>query len=420
MNDARPRAEIERQLAVIRAGTEEILPEAEFARKLERSIATGAPLRVKQGFDPTAPDIHLGHTIGLRKLRAFQDLGHQVVLIVGSYTALVGDPSGRSATRPRLEEEEVRANAQTYLDQFFKVVDRERTEVRWNGDWFSGMTFKEILHLASQFTVARMLERDDFEKRYRAGEPISVHEFLYPLMQAYDSVVVRADVELGATEQKFNLLAGRDIQIAYGQEPQVILTLPVLEGLDGVRRMSKSLGNYIGIAEPPTEIFGKTMSLPDRLIVRYLRLATDATPAECDEVARALEDSNVNPMTHKKSLAHRIVRMYHGASEADRARDEFEKQFSRREAPSEMPVARIAPGAYKARALMMAAFPGQYTGSAAGALFKQGAVYANGERLSDPAGEVVLKAGDTAAIVFKVGRKYAKVVGDPGAVAESA
>jgi tyrosyl-tRNA synthetase len=415
MTDTPHRAELERQLAVIRVGTEEILPEAEFVRKLERSIATGAPLRVKQGFDPTAPDIHLGHTIGLRKLRAFQDLGHQVVLIVGSYTALVGDPSGRSATRPRLTEADVRANAQTYLDQFFKVVDREKTEVRWNGEWFSEMKFTEILHLAAQFTVARMLERDDFEKRYRAGEPISVHEFLYPLMQAYDSVVIRSDVEIGATEQKFNLLAGRDIQIAYGQEPQAILTLPVLEGLDGVRRMSKSLGNYIGVAEPPHEIFGKTMSLPDRLIERYFRLATDATKAECDDVARALSDTNVNPMSWKKSLAHRLVRMYHGEAEADRARDEFEKQFSRRETPSEMPVVRLEPGKFRARDLMMRAFPNQYTGSSAGALFKQGAVYVNGERLSDPAAELLLAEGEDAALVVKVGRKYAKVVGESGA-----
>lgn len=412
MSDARLRAELERQIAVIRGGTEEILPEAEFVRKLERSIATKTPLRVKQGFDPTAPDIHLGHTIGLRKLRAFQELGHQVVLIVGSYTALVGDPSGRSATRPRLTEEEVRANARTYLDQFFSVVDRAKTEVRWNGDWFSTMKFTEILHLAAQFTVARMLERDDFEKRYRAGEAISVHEFLYPLMQAYDSVVIKADVELGATEQKFNLLAGRDIMAAYGQEPQVILTLPVLEGLDGVRRMSKSLGNYIGVAEPPGEIFGKAMSLPDRLIERYFRLATDATPAECDEAARALADSSVNPMTWKKALAHRLVRMYHGADAADRARDDFEKQFSRREAPSEMPVVRVAPGKFRARDLMMRAFPQQYTGSAAGALFKQGAVYVNGERVEDPARELVLGSGEGVALVFKVGRKYAKVVGD--------
>jgi len=415
MNPATPSPhakEIERQLAVIRSGIEELIPEPELIQKLERSIRTGVPLRVKQGFDPTAPDIHLGHTIGLRKLRQFQELGHQVVLIVGSYTALVGDPSGRNKTRPRLSEEEVRANAQTYLDQFFKVVDRERTEVRWNGDWFSTMKFTEILHLTSRFTVARILERDDFDQRWKAQEPIGVHELFYPLMQAYDSVMIRADVEIGATEQKFNLLTGRDIQIAYDQEPQVILTLPVLEGLDGVRRMSKSLGNYIGVADPPAEMFGKVMSIPDTLIERYFRLASDATAEDCAEVARALAKSDTNPMTWKKALGHRLVRMYHGPDAADHARDEFEKQFSRREAPSEMPTVSLNAGTYRARDLLMKAFPGQYTGTAAGALFKQGAVYLNGHRVMDTGLEVILGKADGAfsEVVFKVGRKFARVV----------
>ena len=411
-SNGRHQAEIERQLSVIRSGIEELIPEVELRVKLARSIASGKPLRVKQGFDPTAPDIHLGHTVGLRKLRQFQDLGHQVVLIVGSYTALVGDPSGRSATRPTLTEEEVQANARTYLDQFFKVVDRERTEVRWNGDWFREMSFIDILKLTSHVTVARILERDDFEKRYRAGEPISVHELLYPLMQAYDSVVIKSDVEIGATEQKFNLLTGRDIQVAYGVEPQVILTLPVLEGLDGVRRMSKSLGNYIGIAEPPKEIFGKVMSLPDRLIERYLRLVTDATPDECAAVSRSLADGATNPMVHKKALGHRIVRMYHGSPAADAARDEFEKQFSRREVPSELPTVAVKPGKFRARDLMMTAFPGEYTGSKAGSLFKQGAVYVNGERVMDIATEIVVGRGpgEQVEVLFKVGRKYARVV----------
>jgi tyrosyl-tRNA synthetase len=406
------RAEIDRQLRIIRSGAEELIPEAELVRKLERSIATRTPLRVKQGFDPTAPDIHLGHTIGLRKLRQFQELGHQVVLIVGNYTALVGDPSGRSATRPALSEEQVMANAHTYMEQFFKVVDKDRTEVHWNGDWFRPMSFVEILKLTSQVTVARILERDDFEKRYKAGEPIGVHEFLYPLMQAYDSVVVRSDVEIGATEQKFNLLTGRDIQIAYGVEPQVILTLPVLEGLDGIRRMSKSLGNYIGVAEPPKEIYGKVMSLPDSMIERYFRLVTDADEAECDEVARALRESSTNPMHWKKRLAHWIVRQYHGSGAADQAQVEFEKQFSRRELPSELPTVTVEPGVFRVRDLMMTAFPNEYTGSRAGALFKQGAVFVNGQRVTDTAQEVVLGRGPGAQqeVVFKVGRKYARVV----------
>jgi tyrosyl-tRNA synthetase len=413
MNDQSPGvdAEVARQLAVIRSGVEELIPEAELAKKLARSVATGKPLRVKQGFDPTAPDIHLGHTIGLRKLRQFQELGHQVVLIVGSYTALVGDPSGRNKTRPRLTEEEVNANAQTYLDQFFKVVDKSKTEVRWNGEWFSAMRFTDVLHLTSQFTVARILERDDFDQRFKAGEPIGVHELFYPLMQAYDSVVIRADIEIGATEQKFNLLTGRDIQIAYGVEPQVILTLPVLEGLDGVRRMSKSLGNYIGVSESPKEIFGKAMSLPDTMIERYFRLVTDATESECAEVAQSLRDPGVNPMLWKKALAHRLVRQYHGPEEADRARDDFDKQFSRREIPADMPLVTVQSGRFRARDLVMMAFPNQYTGSAAGNLFRQGAVYINGERVTDVARELDLRKGsETGELVIKVGRKFAKVV----------
>jgi len=412
MSPAARSAEIQRQLEIIRSGIEELIPEEDMVRKLERSLAQKAPLRVKQGFDPTAPDIHLGHTVGLRKLRQFQELGHQVVLIVGSYTALVGDPSGRSQTRPTLTEEQVLAHAQTYLDQFFRVVDRVRTEIRWNGEWFKEMSFADLLRLTSRFTVARMLERDDFEKRFRAGEPISVHELLYPLMQAYDSVVIRADVEIGATEQKFNLLTGRDIQSAYGVEPQVILTLPVLEGTDGVRRMSKSIGNYIGIAEPPKEVFGKVMSLPDRLIERYFRLTTDSTQDECDEVARSLGEGSINPMVWKKALAHRIVRMYHGSEAADFAQAEFEKQFSRRELPSDLPTVEVEPGAFRVRDLMMRAFPNQYTGSSAGTLFRQGAVYINGDRVTDVARELHVgrEPGALPEVVFKVGRKVARVV----------
>jgi tyrosyl-tRNA synthetase len=298
------------------------------------------------------------------------------------------------------------------MEQFFKVVDKKRTEVHWNGDWFRSMSFVDILKLTSQVTVARILERDDFEKRYKAGEPIGVHEFLYPLMQAYDSVVVRSDVEIGATEQKFNLLTGRDIQIAYGVEPQVVLTLPVLEGLDGVRRMSKSLGNYIGIAEPPKEIYGKVMSLPDSMIERYYRLVTDAPEAECEEVARALKDPSINPMVWKKKLAHGIVGQSHGPEAADQAQAEFEKQFSRRELPSELPTVEVEPGVFRARDLMMRAFPQEYTGSRAGALFKQGAVFINGQRVTDTSAEIAVGTGPGAQpeVVFKVGRKYARVV----------
>ncbi|MCK5454302.1 MAG: tyrosine--tRNA ligase, partial [Calditrichia bacterium] len=254
---------VEEQLEVIGRGTIDLLHLNELKEKLEKSLKSGKPLRIKQGFDPTAPDIHLGHTVGIRKLKQFQDLGHQVIVIIGDYTGMVGDPSEKISTRPRLTHQDVMENAKTYEKQFFKILDREKTEIRYNGDWFSRMSFAEVTNLASKFTVARMLERDDFAKRYKDQQPISIHEFFYPLMQGYDSVMIQADVEIGATEQKFNLVIGRQIQKEYGQDPQIVLTLPVLEGLDGVQRMSKSLGNYIGIDESPEEIYGKTMSIPD-------------------------------------------------------------------------------------------------------------------------------------------------------------
>lgn len=329
---------IEKQLEVIKSGVEELISEEELVRKLKRCEETGTPLRVKQGFDPTAPDIHLGHTVGLRKLKQFQDLGHTVVLIIGDYTGMVGDPSGKSETRPRLTYEQVMENAKTYEKQFFKILDREKTEVRYNGEWFSKMSFSDVMDLAARFTVARLLERDDFSKRYKEGKPISLHEFFYPLMQGYDSVAIRADVELGATEQKFNLVAARQIQREYGQEPQVILTLPVLEGIDGTQRMSKSLGNYVGIDEPPDEMFGKIMSIPDELMLKYFTLVTDYSVEQLRDVKRRLDDPSVNPMEVKKELARTIVSMYHGKESALEAQRKFEKVFSKREVPDDIPV----------------------------------------------------------------------------------
>ena len=329
-------ASIAEQLAVIRSGTVEILPGGALEEKLARSIRENRPLRVKQGFDPTAPDIHLGHTVGLRKLKQFQDLGHQIVLIVGDFTGMVGDPSGRSATRPQLTEAEVRRNAQTYQDQFFKVLDRSKTEVRWNGEWFAPMTFAQLIHLASLMTVARILERDDFEKRYRAGEPIAVHELYYPLMQAYDSVAVKADIEIGGTDQKFNLLTGRQIQESYGVEPQVVLTLPILPGTDGVLRMSKSTGNYIGIDEAPEEMFGKTMSIPDEMILTCFELVADVPLQRLREIKALLDEKTTNPRDVKIELAETLVRMYHGAAAGKAAREAFIRQFSQRQAPEEM------------------------------------------------------------------------------------
>jgi tyrosyl-tRNA synthetase len=288
-----------RHLSAFREGVEELLPEAELVHKLERSVAEKKPLRIKQGFDPTAPDIHLGHTVGLRKLRQLQDLGHTIVLILGDYTAQVGDPSGRSRTRPQLSVEEVEANSRTYLEQFSKVVDRNVVEIHRNGEWFAGMSFAEILRLTSRYTVARLLERDDFAKRMRANQPISVHELLYPIMQGWDSVEIRADVEVGGTEQKFNLLVGRALQESVGMEPQVVLTLPILVGLDGEQRMSKSLGNYVGITESPAEQFGKLMSIPDALLESYWRLVSGAEPREIETVLSDLAGHRLHPMDAK-------------------------------------------------------------------------------------------------------------------------
>lgn len=332
----------EQQYEVLSRGTEEILPDGALLERLRRSASEGRPLRVKQGFDPTAPDIHLGHTVGLRKLRQFQQLGHQVVLIVGDYTGMVGDPSGRSKTRPQLTGEQVESNARTYLGQFYRVLERDPgppllpVELHRNGEWFAKMSFAAVIRLASQYTVSRLLEREDFSKRFESNQPISVHELLYPLMQGHDSVEIRADVEIGATEQKFNLVVGRELQRLAGQEPQVILTLPVLPGLDGVQRMSKSLGNYIGVTDPPSEMFGKVMRLPDTVLRTFWRLVVDADLEEVAEVERALEDGVTNPMTVKKRLGERIVTMYHDAAAATRARADFEAQFSRHEVPEHL------------------------------------------------------------------------------------
>ncbi len=396
----------EEQLRRIATGMEEVIPEAELLEKLKRSVATGEPLRVKMGFDPSAPDIHLGHTVGLRKLRQFQELGHLVVLIVGDYTGMIGDPSGRSATRPQLTLDAVRANAQTYLDQFFKVVDRDRSEVHSNGEWFAKMPFMETMELASRFTVARMLERDDFEKRYKGGQPISVHEFFYPIMQGYDSVAIRADVELGGTDQKFNLLCGRALQEAHGQAPQAIVTTPILEGIDGVKRMSKSTGNYIGIDEPPREMFGKTMRIPDTLILRYFQLVTDAEPAEVEVVRARL--ANENPRNLKVELAQRLIRMYHGDGEAQEAAEEFDRMFRDKGTPDEMPEFSLTAGPEGFQVLQLLSDTQLIASNGEGRrLIRQGAVRIDGERIPD---ETIHIGARPEAYEIKVGkRKWARV-----------
>lgn len=387
------------QMEIIRENTVEILPEGELEKKLEKSVKKNQPLIIKQGFDPTAPDIHLGHTVGLRKLKQFCDLGHKVVVIIGDYTAQVGDPSGRSATRPQLTKEQVQENAKTYLEQFFKVLPREQVEVRRNGEWFEKMPFSDILRLCGKITLARMMEREDFTKRWKAEAPISIHELLYPLMQAYDSVAIKADVELGATEQKFNLLTGRQIQEAYAVEPQVALTLPVLEGTDGIQRMSKSIGNYVGISEPPKEIFGKIMSIPDRLIVPYFRLITDLDSAEIDEKEKAIE-SGANPVDFKKELGRAIVRMYYDEAAAEEAQQQFEQVFAKGGLPDDIPevVFDWEEDTVWLPKLMAEIGASGGTGEAV-RLIKQGGVSLDGKKITDHTtkisvdGEYLLKVG---------------------------
>ncbi|HDS30086.1 MAG TPA: tyrosine--tRNA ligase [Firmicutes bacterium] len=326
---------VERQIELIRRNTVEIIPEEDLVRKIERAIKTDTPLRVKIGLDPSRPDLHLGHVVVLQKLRDFQDLGHKAVLIVGDFTGFIGDPSGRDSERPALSWEEIQANAQTYFDQASKIIDYESAEVRYNSEWLLPLNFRDILALARSFTVHRMLERDDFDKRYREGIPISIMEFLYPLAQAYDSVAINADIELGGTDQRFNLMVGRTIQERYGQEPQCIVLMPLLEGTDGIRKMSKSLDNYVGITDEPHDIFGKVMRIPDEFIAKWRQLITLWTHAEREELEEKIRTGTVHPMEAKKSLAFDIVRKFYSETEAESAQAHFIRVFSERELPDE-------------------------------------------------------------------------------------
>jgi tyrosyl-tRNA synthetase len=399
-------APLNEQMDVIRRGTVDLLPEDELVKKLETSIKKNKPLIIKQGFDPTAPDIHLGHTVGIRKLKHFQDLGHQVVVIIGDYTAMVGDPSEKNSTRPRLTHNEVMANAMTYQKQFFKILDKGKTQIRFNGDWFSKMSFDEIMALASKFTVARMLERDDFSKRYSRQLPISICEFFYPLMQGYDSVMIKADVELGATEQKFNLVIARQIQKEYDIEQQIVLTLPVLPGVDGSQRMSKSLGNYIGIDEPENETYGKAMSIPDELIYPYFELISDVSLSELKEIKKQIEDPSINPRDIKKYLARTIVKMYHGEAASEVAEEAFEKVFVNKDLPDDIPEFNLQESSYRLDDLLIQTKTAE-SKSNARRLIQQGGVSVNGEKISDPFTTIELDAET----VLKVGkRKFAKIL----------
>lgn len=335
---------VQEQMGVIRRGAVEILVEAELEEKIAQSVKTGVPLKIKAGFDPTAPDLHVGHTVLIQKLKQFQDLGHHICFLIGDFTGMIGDPSGKNETRKALTREQVLLNAETYKEQVFKILDPEKTEVVFNSTWMGPMSAAGLIALASRYTVARMLERDDFHKRFSGQQPIAIHEFLYPLVQGYDSVALKSDVELGGTDQKFNLLVGREMQRQEGQRPQSVLTMPLLEGLDGVNKMSKSLGNYIGITEPPKEIYGKVMSITDELMVRYYELLSDVDLATLQKVKDGVagRSDGAHPMESKKALARELVARYHGMVQARQAEEDFVQQFKQKEVPDDIEVISLA------------------------------------------------------------------------------
>lgn len=330
-------AEVDRQIAYLQRGVVEIVPEADFRKKIEKSVVSGKPLKIKLGMDPSAPDVHLGHTVPLHKLRQFQELGHDIQMLIGDFTGRIGDPTGKSETRKQLTDEEVKKNAETYVEQYGKVLDMEKVTIYYNSEWLKPLKFEDVVRLSANMTVARMLERDDFEKRYKSGQAISIHEFFYPLMQGYDSVALESDIEVGGTDQKFNLLMGRHLQEAYGKEKQVALTLPLIEGLDGERKMSKSLGNYIGIDEEPNEMFGKSMSIPDELMIKYYKLATDLSLEEIEQLEMGLKEGSIHPRDAKMNLGARFVEMYHGKEAAEEAKRYFQTVFQKRALPTDIP-----------------------------------------------------------------------------------
>jgi tyrosyl-tRNA synthetase len=400
---------VEEQLIYLRKGTAEVIPEDDLRAKLEKSAKTGEPLRVKLGADPTAPDIHLGHTVVLRKLRAFQQLGHTVVFLIGDFTGLIGDPSGKSATRPQLTREEIAANAETYKTQIYKLLDPEKTVIDFNSRWMDVMGADGFVRLASHVTVRQILERDDFQKRLAEERPIALHELMYPLVQAYDSVALEADVELGGTDQKFNLLMGRNLQREYGQAPQVCVIMPLLEGTDGVQKMSKSLGNYVGIDEPPQEMFGKIMSVSDALMWRYYELLTDLTADEIRAMRAAAEGSARNPRDLKVGLARRVITDFHSRAAADAAEEEFNRVFKRREAPDEVEERGLAAGPYKLPRLLVEAALAPSMAEAR-RLIEQGGVKLDGERRTRVDEEVALDAGR--AVLIQAGkRRFLRVRG---------
>jgi tyrosyl-tRNA synthetase len=394
-------APVDEQLTYIKKGSSEIVKESELREKLAKSAASGKALRVKAGFDPTAPDLHLGHTVLLRKLKHFQDLGHTVIFLIGDFTGMIGDPTGRSATRPPLSAEELMRNAKTYMEQVYKILSPRTTEVRFNNEWFEKMKSADWIKLAAKTTVSQMLEREDFHKRFKEEKPIALHELLYPLAQGYDSVMLKADVELGGTDQKFNLLIGRDLQRAFGQESQVVLTMPILEGLDGVQKMSKSYGNAIGIKEAPLEMYGKLMSISDVMMWRYYELLTDVQMAEIERMQR-----ESHPMQAKKDLASRIVRDFHSPDAAAKAAEDWAKQFQKGGVPDEVEEVLIEVSDTRIRIDKLLARVGLAESvSDAVRKVKQGSVKINGESTTDPTTTVDLSAD----VLLQVGRKIKRV-----------
>ncbi len=397
---------VKEQLEIIKRGTSEIIPEEELIKKLEYSFTKNKPLNIKLGCDPTRPDLHLGHSVVLRKLADFQKLGHQAILIIGDFTAMIGDPSGRNATRPPLTFEEAQENAKSYWEQAKKILDPVKTKIVHNSEWLKSMSFEDVIKLSSKYTVARMLERDDFTKRFQGGIPISMHELLYPLAQAMDSVAIESDVELGGTDQKFNLLVGRDIQREHGLNPQVILTMPLLVGTDGTEKMSKSYGNYIGIDDSPQDIYGKSLSIPDNLIYSYYELGTNVKLDELVEIKKSLEVSTKNPRDLKRALARTFVEMYHSKEAALQAEAEFDKIFIDKGIPDDVPELKITSNNIEIIDLIMQAEFSPSRGEAR-RLVTQGGVTIDGEKIVDPKAVIQFSEG----MILKVGkRKFIKLI----------
>ncbi len=400
---------VEEQLAYLRKGSAEVIREDELKARIENSIKTGVPLRVYLGVDPTAPDIHLGHTVVLRKLKQFQDMGHTAIFLIGDFSAMIGDPTGVSETRPPLTREQVENNAQTYLQQVFKVLDKDKTEVRYNNEWLGKLSSQEVVQLCAKYRLARMLEREDFRSRLDSNQPISVHELLYPLLTAYDAVALKSDVELGATEQKFNLLVHREIQREFGLQAQVVMTMPILVGLDGERKMSKSLGNYVAITEAPSQMFGKLMSISDTTMWSYYELLTDFGPQVILRLRDEVKNGLLHPMDAKMQMAHTIVAGFHGEAAAKEAANEFQTVYRDRKAPTDMPELKLSAGARALNALVAEAGLAA-SRSEADRLIKQAAVEVNGEIEKDVKKQVELGAGDR--VTLRVGKKrFLRVVG---------